>query len=157
MSVMAVELMLPVAACAMMDCLPVKSVQVQFYVLFKCLYLVLQLRKPNMCACIIGTCTNVNITTFCQECIKYTFLLSYYTEPLYGATVLLESSMHNVMATVIPPTPVVPTADILNYQLSISGPLEDQEYTLSEDMRYIASCLLLILYKYIYICIYMHS
>ena len=52
---------------------------------------------------------------------------------------ILESSVHNVMVTVIPPTPVVSTADILDYQLSISGPLEDQEYTLSEDMRYIAS------------------
>ena len=60
-----------------------------------------------------------------------------FTEPLYGPTVLLEPSMHSVMVTVIPPTPVVPSADILEYQLSIGGPLTDQEYTLPVDMRYI--------------------
>ena len=62
-----------------------------------------------------------------------------FTEPLYGPTVLLEPSMNNVMVTVIPPTPVVASADILDYQLSISGPLTDQEYTytLPVDMRYI--------------------
>ena len=58
-----------------------------------------------------------------------------FTEPLYGPAVLLEPSMYNVMVTVMPPTPVVSSADILDYQLSISGPLADQAYTLSEDMR----------------------
>ena len=67
-----------------------------------------------------------------QECINcYTF-----TESSYGPMVLLEPSMYGVMVTIVPPTPAVSTADIVDYQLMISGPPTDQEYTVS-DMRYV--------------------
>lgn len=58
-----------------------------------------------------------------------------FTESLYGPTVLLEPSTRNVMVTIIPPTTAIATADIVDYRLMISGPLTDQEYTISENMR----------------------
>ena len=45
--------------------------------------------------------------------------------------------MYGVVATIMPPTPAVSTADIIDYELMISGPPTDQEYTVPENMRYL--------------------
>ena len=58
----------------------------------------------------------------------------FFTESVYGPTVLLEPSMHSVILIIIPRTPAVASADIVGYRILIYGPFAD-EISLSENIR----------------------
>ena len=71
---------------------------------------------------------------------KLTLMLS--TEPLYRPTLLVSPSSDgiNTSVTIQPPSPVVSSATIVNYQVMITGPEVEEMVELNTTIRYYFGC-----------------